>query len=121
MIFKLLRFEEARRESNFLGGSGHIRQVFLTQSHVLASKVEEHYWQLLEAAQLGARVRSSNTGSTTEPTERNVAELEPEADGRPDLPSRYSDLKDEHFPLFLTYDQVRFMIQLHTLDMDYRK
>ena len=105
MLFKLLRFEEVRRHSGFLGSSGQIRQVFLTQSHVLASKVQEYYQQLLEAAQLGALMRSKG-GSKAEPTEKHITEFHDEADDRPDLPSRYSDLKDEHFPLFLTYDQV---------------
>ncbi|SRR5258708_1207248 len=105
MLFKLLRLEEARRQFNFLGGSGQIRQVFLTQSHVLASKVQEYYQQLLGTARLGALMKS-RSGSKTEPTEKHITEFAEEADDRPDLPSRYSDLKDEHFPLFLAYDQV---------------
>ncbi len=96
MLFKLLSFEEEQRQSNFLGGSSPIRQVFLTQSHVLASKVEECYRQH-EAAQLGTLVRS-DSGSNAEPKEKPITKLDQDADGRSDLPSRYSDLKDEHFP-----------------------
>ena len=106
MLFKLLRFEEARQQSNFLGGSPQIRQVFLTQSHVLASKVQEYYFQLLEATQIGSTVNAGNT-TRVKVSEKHLTELDEEADDRPDLPARYSELRDEHFPLFLTYDQVR--------------
>ncbi|SRR5258707_8118556 len=104
MLFKLLQFEEARRQSLFEGGSGQIRQVFLTQSHVLASKVEEYYHQLSNAVQLGAE---SGANARTKVAERHLTELEEGADHRSDLPEKYSDLTDKHFPLFLTYDQVR--------------
>ncbi|KAF8336973.1 uncharacterized protein EI90DRAFT_3119273 [Cantharellus anzutake] len=109
MVFKLLRFEEARRQSGFLGGSGQIRQVFLTQSHVLASKVEEYYLQLLEATQLGSALVSGIR--RVKLSEKHLTELDEEADDRPDLPERFSELKDEHFPLFLTYDQLRRMLE----------
>lgn len=105
MLFKLLQFEEARRQSLFEGGSGQIRQVFLTQSHILASKVEEYYHQLSHALQLGVS-GESGAGASTTVAKRHLTKLEDEADHRSDLPERYSDLKDEHFPLFVTYDQV---------------
>ncbi|KAF8336966.1 P-loop containing nucleoside triphosphate hydrolase protein [Cantharellus anzutake] len=109
MVFKLLSFEEARRQSGFLGGSGRIHQVFLTQSHVLASKVEEYYLQLLEATQIGSALVPGN--KRVKSSEKHLTELDEEADDRPDLPDRFSELQDEHFPLFLTYDQLRRMLE----------
>ncbi|KAF8336960.1 uncharacterized protein EI90DRAFT_3013934 [Cantharellus anzutake] len=110
MLFKLLMLERAQ-QSNLLGDFGPIRQMFLTQSHVLASKVEEYYLKLLEAAQLGMPPTPKDH-RRGRPAERHITEFAEDADDRPDLPTRYSDLKEQHFPLFLTYDQLRRMLEV---------
>jgi len=83
------------------------RQVFVTQSRVLATKVEEYFTKLM----------SSFEAAACSPEE--LRELE--KDGEQDIefvdqddnkqwglgiPERFSELRDEHFPLFTTYDQV---------------
>jgi hypothetical protein len=100
MLFKLLGIQLASRRQQ-APGAHKIRQIFLTQSHVLAHRVSEYYSQLVHAAEYSG---TSAPGAGGE--ELDLFELDEEADERPDLPPRYSELKDDHFPLFLTFDQV---------------
>ncbi|KAF8336964.1 uncharacterized protein EI90DRAFT_93924 [Cantharellus anzutake] len=110
MLFKLLLWEKAQR-SNLLDRPGPIRQMFLTQSHVLASKVEEDYQKLFVAARIGT-ASGSKGRSRTRLAERHITELDEEAHvDHSGLPEKFSDLKDEHFPLFLTYEQLRRMLE----------
>ena len=75
------------------------RQIFVTQSPVLARKVKWCFEKLVSPED----IREGTEGSVQE-------------DGfigqgyskrwRSDVPERFSELLDEHFPLFITYDQV---------------
>ena len=99
MLFKLLGVELANRQQ--APGVPKFRQIFLTQSHVLAHRVEEYYLQLVRAAEL---TRANPTGAET--LSNDLFQLDEEDDERADLPSRFSELQDDHFPLFVTFDQV---------------
>lgn len=76
------------------------RQVFVTQSRVLAQRVQEYYHNLVSA--------SSETPSRPQQHEEEqvLADLDDEDAGAFGLPAKYSMLEDRHFPLFVTYDQV---------------
>ena len=50
--------------------------------------------------------------SKAEPTEKHIMEFHDEADDRPDLPSRYSNFKDEHFPSFCRQVPALYKIEL---------
>lgn len=56
--------------------------------------------QLVVAAKFG------QTGPNSSGKSQGLFNLDEEVDNRGDLPERYSDLTDAHFPLFVTYDQV---------------
>jgi len=77
-----------------------LRQMFLTQSHVLARRVEEYYMQLLHAA----KFQYSGTHQMR-PVEEDLLDLDEDDDERGDLPAKFSELEDKHFPLFATFDQ----------------
>lgn len=82
------------------------RQVFVTQSRVLAQRVQEYYRNLVSAA-------SSTPSRGTEQAqdeEHVLADLDDEDASAFGLPSKYSKLEDKHFPLFLTYDQVSLLM-----------
>lgn len=108
MLFKMLGIERAFKLKQ--DSMDKPRQLFVTQSRVLASKVEEYFTKLLdslstagrstqELAQL-AKEQKSQSG------EHGLIDLDDDINWRADLPSKFSLLKDEHFPLFLTFDRV---------------
>jgi len=109
MLFKMLGIERAFKLKQ--GSMDKPRQIFVTQSRVLASKVEEYFSKLLDSLSTAgrstqelvqlAKERKSQSG------EHGLIDLDDDIDWRADLPSKFSLLKDEHFPLFLTFDRVR--------------
>ena len=88
----------------------HPRQVFITKSRVLVGKVEELFLKYLESLSAG----SSGHQDTFQRVRNRVVDDEfliHEVDNeewRSDLPQRYSELEDRHFPLFITFDTVSF-------------
>lgn len=85
------------------------RQLFVTQSRMLADKVEESFVQLMESlstasrsphelAELSERKRQSK--------QRGLTSRDDDFHWRNDLPERFSLLEDRHFPLFITFDKV---------------
>lgn len=97
MLFKLLSIEKAHRKQ-----AQPIRQVFLTQSHILAQRVQEYYTQLYGAAKVpGEKAAQPNVETM------GLVNLDEESDARSDLPAKFSELTDAHFPLFVTFNQVR--------------
>ena len=109
MLFKMLGIERAY--SMFSEDLAHPRQVFITQSRVLVGKVEERFFKYLESLSAGSsghqntfqRIRNRDIDD-----EFLIGEDDNE-EWRSDLPQRYSELEDIHFPLFITFDAVSFI------------
>lgn len=99
MLFKLLGVEKAKAKAG-----QPIRQVFLTQSHILAQRVQEYYTQLYGAATFGV-----THGGPSAVDSMSLFQLDEESDSRSDLPAKFSELTDNHFPLFVTFNQVRHL------------
>lgn len=78
------------------------RQVFVTQSRVLAQRVQEYYQNLVSTTSS----TSSREADQSQDDEHVLADLDDEDASAFGLPPKYSMLEDKHFPLFLTYDQV---------------
>jgi len=108
MLFKMLGIERAWKE--FPHTCDKPRQIFVTQSRVLATKVGEYFSKLmlsLEAASRSPeelREMGKNIGEDTE-----LIDLDDVDQWRSDLPRRFSELTDDNFPLFITYDLVRVL------------
>jgi hypothetical protein len=107
MLFKMLGIERAWNlcRDTMLKP----RQIFVTQSRVLAGKVEEYFTKLLESLATADRTPKELVELAKmkcRQDENGLVDLDDEADWRSDLPGRFSLLKDEHFPLFVTFDQV---------------
>ena len=108
MLFKMLGIERAY--SMFSEDLAHPRQVFITQSRVLVGKVEERFFEYLESLNAGSsghqntfqRIRNRDVDNEFFIHEDDNDEW------RSDLPQRYSELEDSHFPLFITFDAVSF-------------
>jgi len=101
MVFKMLAVEMTDRRMQSSDRPSRLRQMFLTQSHVLARRVEEYYVQLLHAAKF-----QYSTTHQMRPVEEDLLDLDEDDDERGDLPTKFSELEDKHFPLFATFDQV---------------
>jgi len=105
MLFKMLAIQRTWQQYPDIRPKP--RQVFITQSRVLASKVEEYFEKLTSS--LEAAAHSPKGSSMMEKDSEEEIEYVDQDDNkqwRSDLPERFSGLSDEHFPLFITYDRV---------------
>jgi len=104
MLFKMLGVE---RSSASLFRK-KIRQVFVTQSRVLAERVQEYYTKLARSSAAGDRSEGEIKQRATQRSqaEKELVELDDEDDSQSGLPKKFSELTDDHFPLFLTFDKV---------------
>lgn len=110
MLFKMLSIQCTWERHRDMRQKPH--QVFVTQSPVLAKEVKKYFVKLMSSIEV-------TTNSPKEPHATGVdTELGPEATGEgvglvvlEDNEEwkfkKFSELSDEHFPLFITYDQVR--------------
>ena len=107
MLFKILGIERAyvmRKDS-----MPKPRQIFVTQSRVLAGKVEEYFSKLLDSLSTAERTReelAQFVKSKRQRSDEGLIDIDDDQTWRADLPSRFSQLRDEHFPLFLTFGRV---------------
>ena len=111
MLFKMLGIQ--RTWQQYPDMRPKPRQVFVTQSRVLATKVEEYFAKLMSSLE--------DAGYSPEELRKREREAEQEIEfvdqddnerWRSDLPERFSELLDEHFPLFITFDRVRTSVSL---------
>jgi hypothetical protein len=104
MLFKMLGIErswEAHRDV-----LPRPRQVFVTQSRVLASKVEEYFGKLLDSLASG-HGSAEEVERAAKAMDRLVDEDEDEDSGERALTS-FSQLEDQDFPMFVTYTRVQY-------------
>ena len=105
MLFKMLGIERAWKQ--FPDMWGKPRQIFVTQSRVLATKVEEYFSKLmlsLEVASYSPKELRKMRKNTE--MEMELVDLDDIDQWRTDLPKNFSELTDDNFPLFITYDRV---------------
>jgi hypothetical protein len=105
MLYKMLLveadYELSLKEEN--QSTPKRRQLFVTQSRILAEKVEEHFSKLSAGYQLSSVMDHAGKAKASAFA---LVDIDDELNWRIDLPKRYSDLRDEHFPLFVTFDRV---------------
>jgi hypothetical protein len=100
MLFKMLGIQRIWEKYPDMGPKP--RQVFVTQSRVLAMKVEGYFARLMSAYSLEELQAGEEDGE-----EFGFFDQDDNEQWRSDLPERFSELREEHFPLFITYDRVR--------------
>ena len=106
IVFKMFGIERAWQDQGY--GGPRPRQLFVTRSRLLAEQVEEEYMSLLhllsaspEAPQhVRERVQQWNS------RQKEIFKPDDVEDIRDDLPKKYSELSDTHFPLFITMNTV---------------
>ena len=112
MLFKMLAQEHFWQQSHEQSReliTTRPRQLFVTQSRVLADKVEEYFTKLLQSLSRSSSVKVDVSTLLERTKNREGASLvdHDEVDQlRNDLPKKFSDLTDDHFPLFVTFDKV---------------
>ncbi|KAJ7877510.1 hypothetical protein B0H13DRAFT_2053786, partial [Mycena leptocephala] len=99
MLYKMLLIEASSELST--PETRKSRQLFVTQSRMLADKVREYFAKLLGGYQPSA---ISENFKAARRADRALVDVE-ESDWRIDLPKKYSDLQDTDFPLFVSFDQ----------------
>ena len=108
MLFKMLGIERAY--SMFSKDLAHPRQVFITKSRVLVGMVEKRFFKYLESLNAGSsghqntlqRIRNLDINRGDE----YIIHDNDNEEWHSDLPQRFSELDDNHFPLFITFDAV---------------
>ena len=109
MLFKMLGIENSWQQNPQLR-SERPRQLFVTQSRMLADKVEEYFIKLLQSLALASQTESGISDLLERQRNREEAGLVDQDEAlnwREDLPRRFSELEDSHFPMFVTFDKVR--------------
>jgi hypothetical protein len=109
MLFKMLGIENSWQQNRELRPN-RPRQLFVTQSRMLADKVEEYFIKLFQSLVLASKTEGGISDLLERQKNREEAGLvdqDEAANWREDLPQRFSDLQDTHFPMFITFDKVR--------------
>ncbi|KAG8894024.1 hypothetical protein FRB99_001568, partial [Tulasnella sp. 403] len=83
-----------------------IRQVFVTHSRKLAEEVERCFKQLSRTSERVEDTLVVATDHQAENTIRGLSDHQLDAEHNSSLPSRFSQLEEQHFPLFLSFDQL---------------
>jgi hypothetical protein len=108
MLFRMLLVERSFQLGGQLGPRP--RQVFVTQSPVLARKVKEYFDMLMNSfsvaglSQEDMLVKVKN-GPLIAP-ERKLLGEEDRRDGYMNLPQKFSELQDKDFPVITTVEKV---------------
>jgi hypothetical protein len=103
MLFKILGIQQSWDAHPDM--MSRPRQIFVTQSRVLASKVEAHFSKLMESHSMRYKTVEEVQHLVRKGVKALVDEDEEEI-WESVLPARFSELQDSHFPLFVTYDRV---------------
>lgn len=110
MLFKIFGIERSARlqHAEILKKP---RQLFVTQSRVLAGRVKDYFDKLSDflcAATAKSLTDLKELGHSYEEIQHDddLGDPEDDEEWRDDLPKRFSELEDKHFPLFLTFDKV---------------
>jgi hypothetical protein len=109
MLFKMLGIENSWQQNRELRPN-RPRQLFVTQSRMLADKVEEYFIKLLQSLVLASKTEGGISELLERQKNREEAGLVDQDEAtnwREDLPQRFSDLQDAHFPMFITFDKVQ--------------
>jgi hypothetical protein len=111
MMFKMLNYEMMQVSPESVVNGRKRRQLFVTQSRVLARRVQEYFEKLMESLSAATLTREALESlmkrNASDETDELIDEDDGVDDGRTDLPKKFSELEDKHFPLFLTFDEVR--------------
>ncbi|KAG2108067.1 P-loop containing nucleoside triphosphate hydrolase protein [Suillus discolor] len=108
MLFKILGIQRAWEMSAI--DMLKPRQIFVTKSRVLATRVEEYFTKLLESLALAGYTLEELAKMKARSVQEGPVDLNDLPESQMNMPMKYSELEDKHFPLFLTFDRLAKMI-----------
>ncbi|KAH7874451.1 uncharacterized protein C8R40DRAFT_1108966 [Lentinula edodes] len=115
LLFKMLLVERTHQMTG--ADAPKPRQIFVTQSRILAKKVEQYFVTLGRSLIASSQslsnlceIRASQRGNVLD-DEDDMIHVDDIVDWSGDLPSKFSDLRDEHFPLFTTFNGLCAMLE----------
>jgi len=104
MLFKILGIQRAWEMSAV--DMPKPRQIFVTKSRVLATKVEEYFTKLLESLALAGYTLQELAQLKAQSVQEGLVDLDDTPESQMNVPMKYSQLEDKDFPLFVTFDRV---------------
>ena len=106
MLFKMLGIQLISEEYPDMGPRP--RQVFITQSRELATRVKDGFDKLM-LSHKAAKCSPKELRKVQKDVEKEIEYVDQDDNQkwRSELPERFSELMDKDFPLFITYDWVR--------------
>jgi len=104
MLFKILGVQRAWELSAV--DMPKPRQIFVTKSRMLATKVKEYFTKLLESLAMAGYTLQEIAKLKAQSMEDDLIDLDDTPESQMNVPTRYSQLEDKHFPLFVTFDRV---------------
>ncbi|KAJ3997585.1 hypothetical protein F5050DRAFT_1750599 [Lentinula boryana] len=122
LLFKMLLVERSHRIRG--GDTPKPRQIFVTQSRILAKKVEQYFatlsHSLVASSQSLTQLRETRAGQrgAVLDDEVDMIDVDDIDDWSGDLPSKFSELCDEHFPLFTTFNGLCCMLEADIADAE---
>ncbi|KAG2070632.1 hypothetical protein BDR04DRAFT_1076404 [Suillus decipiens] len=116
MLFKILGIQRAWEMSTV--DMPKPRQIFVTKSKVLATKVEEYFTKLLESLALAGYTLQELAKMKAHNVQEGLVDLDDLPESLTNIPTKYSELEDKHFPLFVTFDRLAKMIAADILSKD---
>ncbi|KAG1889225.1 hypothetical protein F4604DRAFT_1612723 [Suillus subluteus] len=116
MLFKILGIQRAWEMSAV--DMPKPRQIFVTKSRVLATKVEEYFTKLLESLALAGYTLQELAKMKAQSVQEGLVDLDDLPESLMNIPMKYSELEDRHFPLFVTFDRLAKMIAADILSKD---
>ncbi|KAG0703070.1 hypothetical protein DFH29DRAFT_918710 [Suillus ampliporus] len=116
MLFKILGIQRAWQMS--ADGMPKPRQIFVTKSRVLATKVEEYFTKLLESLALAGYTLQELATMKAQSVQEGLVDLDDMPESQMNIPMKYSELEDKHFPLFVTFDRLAKMVAADILSKD---
>ncbi|KAG8795770.1 hypothetical protein FRC12_009777 [Ceratobasidium sp. 428] len=111
LIYKMRAIDQANVVQGSLRAA---RQMFVTRSRVLAQHVESTYQGLVEFTNIALKSEDElkeMAKQSREDPDRALVEFDTEIDLRHDLPERFSELQDSHFPLFISFDKLCSLLE----------
>ncbi|KAK0207928.1 hypothetical protein DFS33DRAFT_393620 [Desarmillaria ectypa] len=112
MLFKMLLIERTFQLMD--SDLPRPRQVFVTKSRILAKKVQEYFAKLASSLAIASQSSADLRGLPRAPQYQDdlgLVDVDDVVDWRTDLPAKYSELEERHFPLFITFDGLCDMLE----------
>ncbi|KAG2143549.1 uncharacterized protein EDB93DRAFT_1088104 [Suillus bovinus] len=117
ILFKILSIQRAWEMSAI--DIPKPRQIFVTKYRMLAMKMEKYFTKLLESLALAGYTLEELAKMKAHSVQESLVDLDDLPNSQ--IPMKYSELEDKHFPLFVTFDQLAKMVVADILSEDVLK